>query len=406
MKEFAMTKEEVNTAFFLAKKNILKNFGSLSFTIILIALGFISSTIIYGALKDTQHDIQEDYIETSVGHVILEPYDDAPMIENVDSIMKKIHSVSEIIGSASVTKKSARLYDSNSKYIDSEVYIISPEDFSLVSKVDDIISDGTFLAKGEKNKIVMGCVNIKQCNSIEAFDRIDVSTGDNVRSIFDANHAVNLSLKGIYDHQFVQTELISYINQETAKEIFEDYDSNKADMILISLQSREYADQVVKELAALNIHTKILTWEHKTTKYSSIIDSFLIIGDLSFLIGVIISAISIYVVLYINIMNKKAQIGIIRAIGIRSRVISLSYVIVSLFLGIIGSLFGIILTLLMIEYFNINPIVTGIGELVPSVGWKTFFMVSISITLASVISGYFVSKKITKYNIIQAITNV
>jgi putative ABC transport system permease protein len=111
------------------------------------------------------------------------------------------------------------------------------------------------------------------------------------------------------------------------------------------------------------------------------------------------------VVLYINILNKRAQIGIIRAIGIRSRVISLSYIYVSLFLGIIGSIFGIILTKALIQFFVFNPIKTGIGPLIPNVSYNVFLVVSISIILASVISGYLVSKKVVKYNIIEAISN-
>jgi putative ABC transport system permease protein len=156
-------------------------------------------------------------------------------------------------------------------------------------------------------------------------------------------------------------------------------------------------------LARMNLNVEILTWKDKSSRFSSIVDSFGIIGNISFLIGMLISAISIYVILYINILNKKTQIGIIKAIGIKSKIVGLSYVFLSLFLGIIGSVFGIILTLLMIEYFKINPIQTGIGELVPRVTLSLFLIVSIAIISVSVISGYLVSRKITKQNIIEAI---
>ena len=153
----------------------------------------------------------------------------------------------------------------------------------------------------------------------------------------------------------------------------------------------------------MNLNVKISSWKEKSSMYSSIIDSFLIIGNLSFLIGILISAISIYIILYINILNKKTQIGIIKAIGIKSKIVGLSYVFLSLFLGILGSVLGIILTLLMVQYFKFNPIQTGIGELVPVVTEKIFFLVSISIIAVSALSGYLVSKKITKQNIIEAI---
>jgi putative ABC transport system permease protein len=121
------------------------------------------------------------------------------------------------------------------------------------------------------------------------------------------------------------------------------------------------------------------------------------------MLGLLISAISIYVILFINILNKKTQIGIIKAIGIKSKVVALSYIMLSFFLGIIGSILGVGLTLLMVKYFEFNPIHTGVGELVPQVDLEIFLFVGTAIILASVISGYIVSKRITKQNIIEAI---
>jgi putative ABC transport system permease protein len=400
-----MKKNEIFTALFIAKKNILKNQGSLIFTVLIISLGFISSIIIYGSLKDTGENIQDAYIETSMGHLVIESYESHELLKDSKSIVKKIFTLKRVQGVAEVTKRTARFYDADGNYVDSEVYVIKPSDFARVSNVDNLIKAGSFLNDGEHGKILTGCINIKSCNNIDSFNRIDVNIGEKIIAVFDLNHQANLSLQGIYDHIFIQAEIISYVTQETAKDIFEDYDPSTSSEIIVSLNSKDDAEQVLEELTKLNIDAKISTWRQKSSKYSSIIDSFLVIGDLSFMIGVIISAISIYVILYINILNKKSQIGIIRALGIRSRVVSLSYVFISSFLGILGSAAGILLTLGMVQYFKINPIITGIGKLIPRVTIKIFLIVSISIILASVISGYLVSKKVIKFNIIESIYN-
>lgn len=127
-----MKKKEASTAFFLARKNISRNFRSLSFTILIISLGFISSIIIYGVLRDAEYNLQQDYIETSMGHIVIEPYEKSGKLENTDVLLKKIRTLPEVICAAAITKKSARFYDSDSNYVDSEVYIISPKDFSEV----------------------------------------------------------------------------------------------------------------------------------------------------------------------------------------------------------------------------------------------------------------------------------
>jgi putative ABC transport system permease protein len=398
-----MRKNEILTAFFIAKKNIIKNKNSLLFTILIISLGFISSIIIYGVLQDVSYDLQENFIETNMGHVILEPYKNQDKINNVNNVVEKIKVLPNILGVARITKKSARIYDKDENYIDTEILVINPKEFSEVSVIDNIIEKGDFLYKGENDKILMGCVNIESCNEIKAFDTINLDVGEKARIVSNGYPETFLTLKGIYDHRYIEIEATSYINEETAKAVFSDYDSTKADQIIILLPKRKHASETIEELSKMNLNVKLSDWEEKSSKFSSVVDSFIIIGNISFFIGILISAISIYVILYINILNKKTQIGIIKAIGIKSKVVALSYVMLSFFLGIIGSVLGIILTLLMVEYFRFSPIQTGVGELVPQVTMGIFILVGSAILLASIISGYIVSKKITKQNIVEAI---
>lgn len=398
-----MKKNEILTAFFIAKKNIEKNRSSLVFTVLIISLGFISSIVIYGVLQNVGYNLQENFIETTAGHIVFEPYGDEAKIRNVNNVMKKVKTVPNVLGVAGVTKKTVRLWDSNGNHVDSEVYVVDPEDFSEVSVVDEIVREGSWLNKGEVGAILVGCILIERCNDLEDFDRIDVSSGERVDALFGGELEVRLTLQGIYDHSHIDIERTSYIGEATAREIFGEYDSDEADQIIIRLPDRSYSDEVLEELLEMNIRADILTWEDKSSQHSSVVDSFGVIGNISFFIGLLISAISIYVILYINILNKKTQIGIIKAIGIKSRVVSLSYVVLSFLLGVIGSVFGVLLTLSMIGYFKFNPIRTGIGELVPQVTLEVFLLVFSAIVLASIVSGYIVSKRITKLNIIKAI---
>jgi putative ABC transport system permease protein len=397
-----MKEKEILTAFFIAKKNIIKNKNSLFFTILIISLGFISSIIIYGVLQDVTYDLQENFIETNMGHIILEPYEENTKIEGIDNLMKKLKVLPHTQGVAKINKKFVRLY-SDKDYVDTEIYIINPREFSQTSIVDNIIKDGSWINKGEKNKILMGCINIKECNEIKAFKSLDIRIGEKVTIILSNGSKKELELQGIYDHRYIEVESPSYINEETAKEIFKDYDSTKADEVIILISKRVYTKEIIETLSLMNLNVKISSWEEKSSKFSSVVDSFSIIGNLSFFIGLLISSISVYIILYINILNKKTQIGIIKAIGIKSKIIELSYVMLSCFLGVIGSVFGVLFTILMIKYFSFNPIQTGIGELVPQITMNIFLLVGFAITLASIISGYIVSKRITKQNIIEAI---
>jgi ABC-type antimicrobial peptide transport system permease subunit len=94
-----------------------------------------------------------------------------------------------------------------------------------------------------------------------------------------------------------------------------------------------------------------------------------------------------------------------RAIGIRSRIILLSYTIQGFFYGILGSILGAVLLSLMIGYFTISPILNPIGQLVPEVSLGIFALVAITIIVASTLTGYFASRRIIRQKILYLISN-
>ncbi len=132
-------------------------------------------------------------------------------------------------------------------------------------------------------------------------------------------------------------------------------------------------------------------------------DSLLIVSKITGLIGVIIAFATIYIMIYINVLHKRAQIGIMKAIGINKETILTSYVIQSFFYGIIGATFGFILTKFVIGYFTLNPIIMPIGAVFPlikPINYVTSFFILLA---SSIFAGYFPSQGVIKENILDAI---
>lgn len=397
--------ELLKVSFFLSKKNISRNKKTVFLVLVIISFGFISSIIIKGMLEDVKFDSEQNFIDVSFGHIILEPLDKEDKIYNINNIIKKIDSLPNIGGIVSVQKKAAKLYDSKDNYINSEILIVNPVNFGKVSSVDDLIIQGDFLNENSYNEIFSGTTNIKGFSDKRGINNIDVDIGKKIKVIFSGGEKNDFILQGIYKHRFEQVSNLILINEKTAKKIFDNYNSNEADFILIKLSNRDLTDPTIKELSYLGVNAKIIDWREKSAFFIDMLNGFSVVGDLSFLIGVIISAFSVYIILYINILHNRAQIGILKAVGISSKIISFSYILQALFYGVIGSILGILLTYLLIGYFMINPIFTEIGDLSPLVTPGIFMMVSFSIILASVITGYVVSRKIIKQNILESILN-
>jgi putative ABC transport system permease protein len=396
----------LSLSIFLALKNISKNKKAAVLTLFIISLGFISSIIIYGLILDVKFVMEQNFIDTFVGYITIEPIEKGEKIKNVDNIIKKIENLPEIEGIASIQKRAGRLYDKKGDYISGEIWIINPDDYLKASAIEKLHFTGDFLNRKSYGEMSLGCSNIKSCSSTPEVDAIDSDIGETINVFFSSGETENFSLVGVYKQGLSLVEQLIFINQLTAENIFEDYDPNEADFIIIRLPNRDLTDHVIKEISFLGIGADISGWKEKAVVYSETIKGFEVVGNMSFSIGIIISVITVYIILYINILNKRVQIGIIRAIGIETKIISLSYIIQGLFYGIFGSFLGILLTLLMIGYFTLNPIVTNIGKLTPMVNSQAFFWVSITIVISSVLAGYWVSRRIIKQNILNSILNL
>lgn len=400
-----MRKNEVVTALFIAEKNVLKNWRALFFTIIVVALGFVSSVFIYGTLEDVGYTLEENFIETNYGHIALRPYGDSLKIEDVDEVIRKVMTVPNVLNAASVNKKSGEFCDSFGDCTASQILVVDEREFSDFSVVDDLVFDGEWLNGGNLRGVVLGCDKIISCaGEMKGIDRIDVDVGEKLSFEFVGGKVEDFYLAGIYDHYFKDVEGFSYITEDAGEDVF-GFDASSSDEIVLMLPSRDYVEEVMSEIIELNLGLEVLTWEENSAELTGTVSSFSLIGDLAFLMGIVISFISVLIILYIIILTKETQIGIIKAIGVKSNVVLLSYVFLGFFLGVAGAALGIILTLSLIWIFELHPLITGIGPLVPLVSMKVYFVVGFSIIMASVVSSYIVSRKISKQNIIEAVFN-
>jgi len=121
-------------------------------------------------------------------------------------------------------------------------------------------------------------------------------------------------------------------------------------------------------------------------------------------IGLVVAAITIFIVIFVNAITRRRYIGILKGIGISKRAIIISYILQSIFYALIGSLLGVIVVFgLLKPYFAQNPINFPFsdGILVATVS-GTFTRVLI-LLIATVIAGYIPARMVAKRNTLDAI---
>ena len=122
------------------------------------------------------------------------------------------------------------------------------------------------------------------------------------------------------------------------------------------------------------------------------------------IIGLTVAAITIFIMIYINVVNKRRQIGILKAIGIKQNIIILSYIFQAMFYSVLGVIIGLFLIFSLIgPYFIRNPIKLPMGDVGLALENNAVILGIVSLILAAVIAGLIPSWNAARENILKAI---
>jgi len=152
---------------------------------------------------------------------------------------------------------------------------------------------------------------------------------------------------------------------------------------------------------------EIRSWKEYGGAYRSVISTFEIIGAIIGGTGLIVAAIVMFIVIYINVISKKRQIGILRAIGIPQNTVLGSYLIQALSYALLGIILGwFIIRLVLQPYFIFNPIDFPFGFLSLNIESGRIIGSAIGLTAASVLAGLIPSWAVMRESIIKTLWGV
>jgi putative ABC transport system permease protein len=90
------------------------------------------------------------------------------------------------------------------------------------------------------------------------------------------------------------------------------------------------------------------------------------VGSILRIIGSLVAGLVIFIIIFVDIVNKRRQVGILKAIGVRQKTIIQSYIIRGVFYAFLGSVFGYLLMRYgIIGAFERKPIDMPMADVVP-----------------------------------------
>lgn len=279
-----------------------------------------------------------------------------------------------------------------------------------LSNISKYINEGSYLNENESGYILIG-KNLLHRYS-EAFGDVFASLegvypGDEVK-VTIGDRTKTFIVKGIINSKVDQVSLRAFITREDFLRLV-DRPTLDANEISIKLNSSSQLneDGVKANLLRLGFadYAKIQTASEAIPEFLNQIKlAFGLLGNVIGLIGIIVASITIFIVIFINAVTRRKYIGIMKGIGIKERVIEISYIFQSIFYASLGGIFGLIVVYVMlVPLFLAHPLNFPFsdGILVAPISSTVFkFFLLLAVTI---IAGYIPARRIVKKNTLDSI---
>jgi putative ABC transport system permease protein len=338
--------QNLRVSFFLAYEYLTRgNKGITLFTIFLLALVFLQLVFFSAILGGVTEKFDSQIIDFQTGNVVIEPKEDQEYIEKYDRLLRKINALPEVTGVSARTKSAGKI-EYEDKEVGATILGIDPDDENTVTKIDSAVVEGDFISKLDRREIILGrelsggygaVMETRSLGGLEAGDTVTVTMGPVQR---------DFRVKGIYTTFFFLSDSSAYINKADMDEMLGL--ENKANEICIRLNPGVDEEEFRTELLSLGVNENIRVWKEFTGIIELLTSTLSKIRNILNIIGLLVTFVIIFVVIYVNIINKRKEIGVQKAIGIDKNVIICSFVLQAAFYAFCGIMIGFVIMQYMI----------------------------------------------------------
>jgi putative ABC transport system permease protein len=380
------------------------NRSTLLLTILVIALVIVLMNFLGMIISGVVTLYFSQMIDYQYGHVTVEPKDRQTQIAGATGLVKRIRQIPGVTGVSSHSGTAVTITNlKNGRFQSKSLVAFDPEDEKSVTWYHQSIIDGDYLAAGDTDQILIG--SLLAGNDDESLDKLPslggVKVGDRIQVAYSNGVIKTYRVKGIYESLGALIDTGAFVTQDEMDLVVHTGDT--ATEILVRGTSSDDAARLKYALMEYGVEEKVKTWDEKGKGIlGDAITSFTLIRNIMTVVSLIIASVVVFIVTYINIINRRKQIAILKAIGIRRQIIVGSYLIQVFFLSICGIAAGILLLQGISAFLSVFRIRFPMGYLTPEIDTATLATSVVLLCIVAVISGYIPARQVTNEEILDA----
>ena len=269
-------------------------------------------------------------VDTMMPHVTVEPQEGEDYIHLYHKLIEDIDGIDGVVGISPVLSGPATFeYKSKNKNVVMQGIRVEAHD--SVMYINDNIIEGSFRdLEISPNSVVIGDA---------LAEKLDVETGDTIDASFPEANPADLKVVGIYNSGTPMDETLAFTSLSTVQDFLDV--SNVVTTILVRGDDRERAQAISEKIDTLGYPAS--GWKETNPEIIQTLKMEGTSNAITLGLIIIIASFGIVSTLFMVVMEKTKEIGMLMAMGVSRRSILIIFVMESGILGLLGALMGVIL---------------------------------------------------------------
>lgn len=365
------------------------------FFFIVLGIAFATGQIIFadGFLDDARRASFEGVSRFAIGNIVIRPEKDETYIKNIDLLVKKLEALPGI-------KSTSRRLEDNGLMVYKDqksnvaLFGIRPTKEIVVTGMDNKIIAGSFLDDSSKNDILIGGVKA---------EILDLNVGDKVDMYFRNNIKKTYNIKGIFlvGVDDFDRNTVFILNSELEEILGLE---KLASRVLIRLKDGYESTDYKFTLLNLGVSGQISTDVEESQSMINTLEAVFRVSKTVNLTSLLIAAIMIGIILYIEVIETMREIGILKAIGTQEGFIIRFFITQALCYSILGSALGVFFGYLACVYFTAHPIFIPVTNIYygAAFSWANAIKGILITDIAALLAAIYPAHMASKVNIVEA----
>ncbi len=301
------------------KRGNKKTLMFIVFVLSLIFMNLVFLPSMIGGVSKLMTGFMQDY---PYGDIVIEPTGDNAYINDADSVLQTVREVNGVRAATKRLDVGASVEHKN-KVVGVTITGLLPTEEYQISRYPYIISEGEFLGELAQDEIIIGAMIAGTGFGSEIYDNLgEVRAGSLVDVTYSNGVKKTYKVKGIMTGTFEVVDLNALVNYKEIAEVY-GLEGSKATSVVVRVDNQGTEEQLKDKIREAGVNEQIFTWADKSESLiKQAMQSIGAIDIMSKFVSLIVGAALIFIIIYINVLNKKKEIGILKAIGITPMIYS------------------------------------------------------------------------------------